>query len=371
MPSDIINSFLTSLNSKVKKHTSVELGESLRLASHVPFGIPSGLPQLDLSLGRPGLPAGRIVEYYGYEMSGKTTAGFHAIASAQKLGGVGLFIDAENSLDKEMAAKIGVDVSNLLVAEVDDMETIFSVIDAFVETVSEEEMDKPMVVVVDSVTAVSTKEEMEKDHGDSYKIGSEAFTIRRSVRRLNKKIAEANVTVIFINHSVEKVNTRNPFGKSSDSSGGRAIKYFASIRVPFTFMSTITEGQDEAKKRKGQKCSAKLEKNKVAETGKPMWTMSRTENGFDLYLGVRDALITAGGIKKNGAMYTFVATGDKVRAQDWRRYVDKNFGDAWNLYMWFLEQVELKGLVKPYGVRNDPNIRPDVDVEKEGPDVDE
>lgn len=349
MPTDTTSALLNKLNKKVSKFSTVDNGSGLALASHVPFGIPTMIPQLDLSLGRPGIPAGRITEFFGFEMTGKTTAGLHAIASCQRVGGAALFIDTENTYDGYRAKAVGVDTDNLLVAGADSIENIFLVIEGFINILREEGHDKPSLVVVDSITGVSTKEEMEKAFDDPQKIGGEAVAIRRGIKKIHNLIAENNCAVIFINHSVSKISVRG-FGKTSDSAGGHAIKFFASIRIQFTFLSTTSKQKDGEKVRAGQKSNIKVEKNKVWSTGIQSFTLELKDTGFDLYDGLLAGLIQAGGIQeKSAGNYIFNATETQFSKREWKTFVDEHHGGPWNLYLWFLEQVQLKGLIKPYG----------------------
>jgi protein RecA len=297
-------------------------GTDLSLASHVAFGIPSRIPQLDLSMGRPGYPAGRIIELYGLPASGKTTAAYHAIAQCQKMGGLGVLIDTEHTFDPQRAEQCGINVQRLLVSEANDIEEIFEKIDTMLEAYDKDETLKasPIVICVDSVTAVETRVNSLRALADEPKVGEDSRAIRRGLRKINKAIATTNACMIFINHSTMLIG--KSFGKQSDSAGGHAIKFFASVRVEFAFVGNITEGKED-KQRRGQVVNLSLIKNKVEKTHAPVVKVELTENGFDIYEGLFEAFQTIGALERvNNVNWHFIPTQTTLAKKEWHALID-------------------------------------------------
>ena len=299
-------------------------GTDLSLASHVKFGIPSRLPQLDLSMGRPGYPAGRIIELYGLPASGKTTAAYHAMAQCQKMGGLSVLIDTERTFDPARAEQCGIDPAKLLVTEANDIEEIFEKIETMLAAYGKDEalMASPIVICIDSVTAVETRYNSARGMELEVRVGEDARAIRRGLRKVNKKVADLNACIFFINHSTALVG--KTFGKQSDSSGGHAIKFFASVRVEFAFVGNITEGKTPDEKiRRGQIVNLSLIKNKVEKTHAPVVKVELTENGFDIYEGLFEAFQTIGALERvNNVNWHFLPTKTTFAKKEWRALID-------------------------------------------------
>ena len=213
--------------------------------------IPTGSVQLDIALGVGGYPKGRIVEIYGPESSGKTTFALHAIAEAQKQGGIAAFIDAEHALDPRYAHALGVDVDNLIVSQPDTGEQALEIADTLIRS------GAIAIVVVDSVAALVPKAEIDGDMGDSH-IGIQARLMSQAMRKLSGAIAKSNCVAIFINQIREKVGVM--FGSPETTSGGRALKYHASIRLDIRRIEQIKKGDQPI----GNLTRIKVVKNKVA-----------------------------------------------------------------------------------------------------------
>jgi len=297
-------------------------GTDLSLASHVAFGIPSRIPQLDLSMGRPGYPAGRIVELYGLPASGKTTAAYHAMAQCQKMGGLAVLIDTERTFDPARADQCGIDVKRLLVSEANDIEEIFEKIETMLIAYGKDEslMANPIAICVDSVTAVETRYNSTRGMELEVRVGEDARAIRRGLRKINKKIADLKVCLFFINHSTALIG--KAFGKQSDSSGGNGIKFLASVRVEFAFVSNITEGKED-KQRRGQVVNLSLIKNKVEKTHAPVVKVELTENGFDIYEGLFEAFQTIGALERvNNINWHFLPTKTTFTKKEWQALID-------------------------------------------------
>ncbi|MCA9035865.1 MAG: recombinase RecA [Planctomycetaceae bacterium] len=214
-------------------------------------GIPSGALSLDLALGGRGFPRGRIIEMYGPESSGKTTLALHAIASAQKEGGIAAFIDAEHALDPSWARKIGVNLDDLLVSQPSYGEEALQIVEMLVKSNAVD------IIVVDSVAALVPKAELDGEIGDSH-VGLQARMMSQAMRKLTGAISRAKTTVIFINQLREKIGVM--FGSPETTPGGKALKFYCSCRVDVRRISSIKDGETQI----GIRMRAKIVKNKVA-----------------------------------------------------------------------------------------------------------
>ena len=213
--------------------------------------IPTGSISLDIALGIGGIPRGRVVEIYGPESSGKTTLTLHVIANVQKAGGTAAFIDAEHALDPEYAKRIGVNINNLLISQPDNGEQALDIVETLVKS---GEID---VVVIDSVAALVPKAEIEGDMGDSH-MGRQARLMSQALRKLTAIIAQSNCTVIFINQIRMKIGV--VFGNPETTTGGNALKFYASVRIEVRRSAQIKKGEDIV----GNRTKVKIVKNKVA-----------------------------------------------------------------------------------------------------------
>ncbi|MDU2065859.1 MAG: recombinase RecA, partial [Sporomusaceae bacterium] len=213
--------------------------------------IPTGALPLDIALGVGGIPRGRCIEIYGPESSGKTTVALHVIAEAQKLGGIAAFIDAEHALDPNYARNLGVDIENLLISQPDYGEQALEIADALVRSAAVD------LIVVDSVAALVPKAEIEGEMGDSH-VGLHARLMSQALRKLTGIVSKSHCTVIFINQIREKVGVM--FGNPEVTTGGRALKFYASIRLEVRKGEAIKNGNDVV----GNRTKVKIVKNKVA-----------------------------------------------------------------------------------------------------------
>ena len=213
--------------------------------------IPTGSISLDIALGVGGYPKGRIIEIYGPESSGKTTLAIHALAEAQKQGGIAAFIDAEHAFDRFYAAKLGVDVSNLWIAQPDNGEQALQIADQLISSAAVD------IVVIDSVAALTPKAEIEGDMGDN-KVGLQARLMSQALRKLTATISKTNTTCIFINQLREKIGIM--FGNPETTTGGNALKFYASVRLDIRKGSPIKDGDTVI----GNEVRVKVVKNKVA-----------------------------------------------------------------------------------------------------------
>lgn len=213
--------------------------------------IPTGILPLDIALGVGGLPRGRIVEIYGPESSGKTTVTLHVIAEAQKAGGVAAFIDAEHALDPVYAKALGVDIDNLLISQPDSGEQALEIAETLARSGAVD------VVVIDSVAALVPKEELEGEMGDSF-VGLQARLMSQALRKLTSAVAKSRCVLIFVNQLREKVGIT--FGNPETQPGGRALKFYASVRLDIRRIDSLKVGQDIV----GHMVRVKVVKNKVA-----------------------------------------------------------------------------------------------------------
>ncbi len=213
--------------------------------------IPTGSIGLDAALGVGGYPRGRVIEIYGPESSGKTTLAIHAIAEAQKVGGIAAFIDAEHAFDRFYAAKLGVDVDNLWISQPDNGEQALQIAD---QLISSSAID---ILVIDSVAALTPKAEIEGDMGDN-RVGLQARLMSQALRKLTATIAKTNTTCIFINQLREKIGVM--FGNPETTTGGNALKFYASVRLDIRRVTSIKDGDQVI----GNQVRVKVVKNKVA-----------------------------------------------------------------------------------------------------------
>ena len=254
--------------------------------------IPTGALSLDIALGVGGIPRGRVIEIYGPESSGKTTVALHMIAEAQKLGGYAAFIDAEHALDPEYARRLGVDVDNLLISQPDNGEQALEIADALVRSGAID------IIVIDSVAALVPRAEIEGEMGDSH-VGLQARLMSQALRKLTGLIAKSKCATVFINQIREKVGVM--FGNPETTTGGRALKFHATVRMDVRRVETLKNGNDMI----GSRTRVKIVKNKVAPPFKQaefdiMYGEGISHEGCIVDLGVELELIT-----KSGAWYSY------------------------------------------------------------------
>src|SRR5512143_2043707 len=254
--------------------------------------VPTGAINLDAAIGVGGIPRGRVTEIYGPESSGKTTLCLHVVANAQKMGGVAAFIDAEHALDTEYARKLGVDVESLLISQPDTGEQALEICEILVRSGAVD------VVVIDSVAALVPKAEIEGDMGDSH-VGLQARLMSQALRKLTGSIARSKTTVIFINQLREKIGVM--FGNPETTTGGKALKFYASVRIDIRRIGPVKEREGVI----GNRVRVKVVKNKVA----PPFRQAEFDVMFDEGISRESLLVDiaaeAGIVEKSGAWYTY------------------------------------------------------------------
>jgi recombination protein RecA len=311
---------ISQIEKQFGKGAIMKLGDAAKMRIEA---IPTGALTLDLALGVGGLPKGRIIEVYGPESGGKTTVALHAVAEVQKAGGIAAFVDAEHALDPAYARSLGVDIDNLLVSQPDTGEQALEITEALVRSGAVE------LVVVDSVAALVPKAEIEGEMGDSH-VGLQARLMSQALRKLTAAIGRSQCTVIFINQIREKIGVM--FGNPETTTGGRALRFYASVRLEVRRVETLKKDGSEV----GNRVKVKVVKNKVS----PPFRVAE----FDILFGrginrmgcILDVAVDQGIVQKSGA---------------WFAYSDNKIGQGRDNTVAFLEgnpaiATEIEGLVR-------------------------
>ena len=289
---------LDQIEKQFGKGSVMKLGEASAALSVET--IPTGSLAIDIALGVGGIPRGRVIEIFGPESSGKTTVALHVIAEAQKMGGIAAFIDAEHALDPKYAANLGVDIDNLLISQPDTGEQALEIAEALVRSGAVD------VVVIDSVAALVPRAELEGDMGDAH-VGLQARLMSQALRKLSGAISKSKTSAIFINQLREKVGVM--FGNPEITPGGRALKFYSSVRMEVRRIETIKSGNDMI----GNRTRIKVVKNKIAPPFK--------QAEFDIIYGQ--------GISREGSLVDIAVEMDIMnKSGAWYSYKDERLGQG-------------------------------------------
>jgi recombination protein RecA len=289
-----LDAALAQIDKQFGKGSVMRLGDDVRAPMEV---IPTGSIALDVALGIGGLPRGRVVEIYGPESSGKTTVALHAIANAQRAGGIAAFIDAEHALDPDYARNLGVDTDALLVSQPDTGEQALEITDMLIRSGA---LD---IIVIDSVAALVPRAEIEGEMGDSH-VGLQARLMSQALRKLTGAISQSRTTAVFINQLREKVGVM--FGSPETTSGGKALKFYASVRLDVRRIETLKDGQEAV----GNRVRVKVVKNKVSPPFRQAEMDLLFGHGISREGGLIDMGVEQGFVRKSGAWYTY--EGDQL-----------------------------------------------------------
>lgn len=324
---------LTQIERNFGKGSIVRLGDATRMKVET---IPSGAITLDLALGG-GLPKGRVIEIYGPESSGKTTVALHAIAEVQRSGGVAAFVDAEHALDPTYAANLGVDIENLLVSQPDTGEMGLEIVDQLVRSTAVD------IVVIDSVAALVPRAEIEGQMGES-QIGLQARLMSHALRKITGNIGKSGCTVVFLNQLRQKIGIT--YGSPEVTTGGQALKFYASVRLDIRRIQTLKKGSEEY----GIRAKVKVAKNKVA----PPFRIAEFDilfgRGISKYGCILDLAEETGVINRKGTWYSYNDNNIGQGRDNSSKYLEENPEIALEVEKKVREQLELGALVSANSV---------------------
>jgi recombination protein RecA len=331
------------------KGSIMRLGDATRMKVET---IPSGALTLDLALGG-GLPRGRVVEIYGPESSGKTTVALHAIAEMQRSGGVAAFVDAEHALDPTYAAALGVDINNLLVSQPDTGESALEIVDQLVRSAAVD------IVVIDSVAALVPRAEIEGEMGDHH-VGLQARLMSQALRKITGSIGKSGCTVVFLNQLRQKIGVT--YGSPETTTGGQALKFYASVRLDIRRIQTLKRGNEEY----GIRAKVKVVKNKIA----PPFRIAEFDVIFGKGISTLGCLVDlaeeTGVITRKGAWYSYNGDNISQGRDNAIKYVEEKPEFAKELEVLVRQKLEMGAVVSANSV-----VQPDPgDEDEDGDDFD-
>lgn len=343
-----LNLVLNQIERSFGKGAIMRLGDATRMRVET---IPSGALTLDLALGG-GLPKGRVIEIYGPESSGKTTVALHAVAEVQKAGGIAAYVDAEHALDPTYAAALGVDIDNLLISQPDTGESALEIVDQLVRSAAVD------IVVIDSVAALVPRAEIEGEMGDAH-VGLQARLMSQALRKITGNIGKSGCTVIFINQLRQKIGVT--YGSPETTTGGNALKFYASVRLDIRRIQTLKKGTEEF----GNRVKVKVAKNKVA----PPFRIAE----FDIIFGkgvstlgcVVDLAEETGIVVRKGAWYSYKGDNISQGRDNAIKYLEDNPEVAQEIQRLVREKLEMGAVVSANSVSAASDDESEMDMEND------
>ncbi|MBF2005065.1 recombinase RecA [Chlorogloeopsis fritschii PCC 9212] len=329
-----LNMVLNQIERTFGKGTIMRLGDATRMRVET---IPSGALTLDLALGG-GLPKGRVIEIYGPESSGKTTLALHAVAEVQKNGGIAAYVDAEHALDPTYAGALGVDIENLLVSQPDTGEAALEIVDQLVRSAAVD------IVVIDSVAALVPRAEIEGEMGDAH-VGLQARLMSQALRKITGNIGKSGCTVIFLNQLRQKIGVT--YGNPETTTGGNALKYYASVRLDIRRIQTLKKGSEEF----GNRVKVKVAKNKVA----PPFRIAEFDIIFGKGISTLGCLVDlaeeTGILTRKGAWYSYNGDNISQGRDNAIKYLEEKTEFAEQIKQLVREKLEMGAVVSANSVR--------------------
>ena len=343
-----LNLVLNQIERSFGKGAIMRLGDATRMRVET---IPSGALTLDLALGG-GLPKGRVIEIYGPESSGKTTVALHAVAEVQKAGGIAAYVDAEHALDPTYAAALGVDIDNLLISQPDTGESALEIVDQLVRSAAVD------IVVIDSVAALVPRAEIEGEMGDAH-VGLQARLMSQALRKITGNIGKSGCTVIFINQLRQKIGVT--YGSPETTTGGNALKFYASVRLDIRRIQTLKKGTEEF----GNRVKVKVAKNKVA----PPFRIAE----FDIIFGkgvstlgcVVDLAEETGIVVRKGAWYSYKGDNISQGRDNAIKYLEDNPEVAQEIQHLVRQKLEMGAVVSANSVSAASDDESEMDMESD------
>jgi recombination protein RecA len=348
-----LDNALAELTKRFGDGTILRLGDASHLQVDV---IPSGSLAIDLALGVGGIPRGRITEIYGPESSGKTTLCLHVIAEAQRMGGVCAFVDMEHALDPVYAARLGVDVANLYISQPDVGEQALEITDALVRSSAID------AVILDSVAALVPRAELEGDMGDTH-VGLQARLMSQALRKLSGAVKQSNTALLFTNQLREKVGVM--FGNPETTSGGRALRFYASVRIDIRRIQAIKQKDQVI----GNRTRVKITKNKVAAPFRQCEIDLMYDHGFSKESDILDLGVEAGVVDKRGAFYRYNDGLIGQGRENAKQYLRDNPELAYELEMLIRQSYQIMPLTHGSDNDDDSSVSGDDDLPPVDDDV--